>query len=92
VHRSGGLAKDSIYLEGFRSVVDYVASGGSLAPFWLGKIARRDVPAIEELLQRGLVHAPVFLPDYLDRPDVKRRLSLLKAGIGLDRLLSMEPA
>ena len=92
VHRSGGLAKDSIYLEGFRSVVDYVAAGGSLAPFWLGKIARRDVPAIEELLQRGLVHAPVFLPNYLDRPDVKRRLSQLKAGIGLDRLLSMEPA
>ncbi|QIK95898.1 DUF1704 domain-containing protein [Sphingomonas sp. HDW15A] len=92
VHRSGGLAKDSIYLEGFRSVINHIAAGGPLAPFWLGKIAQRDVPAIEELLQRGLVHAPVFLPSYLDRPDVKRRLSQLKAGIGLNRLLSMEPA
>lgn len=90
VHRSGGLAKDAIYLEGFRAVVDYVASGASLAPFWLGKIARTDVPAIEELLQRGLVHAPTFLPEYLERPDVERRLTRLTAGIGLNQLL-VEP-
>ena len=91
VHRSGGLAKDSIYLEGFRSVLDHVTTGGSLAPFWLGKIARSDVPAIEELLQRGLVTAPVFLPEYLDRGDVRQRLSQLETGMGLDQLL-LEPA
>lgn len=91
VHRSGGLAKDAIYLEGFRAVIDYVAGGGSLAPFWLGKIARTDVPAIEELLQRGLVHAPTFLPAYLDRPGVKQRLARLTSGIGLDQLLATEP-
>ena len=90
VHRSGGLAKDAIYLEGFRAVVDYVASGASLAPFWLGKIARTDVPVIEELLQRGLVHAPTFFPEYLERPDVERRLARLTAGISLNQLL-VEP-
>ena len=92
VHRSGGLAKDAIYLEGFRAIVDHVASGGSLAPFWLGKIARTDVPAIEELLQRGLVHAPTFLPSYLDRADAKSRIARLTADIGLTSLFEMEPA
>lgn len=87
VHRSGGLAKDSIYLAGFRAVIDHVAAGGALTPFWLGKIARTDVPAMEELLQRGLVHAPRFLPSYLERPDVQQRIQLLKAGLGLEQLV-----
>ena len=92
VHRSGGLAKDAIYLEGFRSIVDYIASGGALAPFWLGKIARGDVPAIEELLQRGLVHAPTFLPSYLNRSDAKSRIDRLTSDVRLDRLFELEPA
>jgi uncharacterized protein (TIGR02421 family) len=87
VHRSGGLAKDAIYLEGFRAVIDHVAAGGSLMPFWLGKIAGSDVPAMEELLQRGLVHAPKFLPEYLARPTVKQRIRHLKTGVGLKQLL-----
>ena len=88
VHRSGGLAKDVIYLEGFRAVVDRVAGGLSLLPFWLGKIARSDVPALEELLQRGLVRPPVFLPEYLERPDVRRRIERLKSGLTMDHFLS----
>lgn len=90
VHRSGGLAKDSIYLEGFRAVVDHVAAGRSLTPFWLGKIARTDVPAMEELLQRGLIRPPAFLPDYLSRPDAKRRIDRLESGIPLDQLFTAE--
>ena len=90
VHRSGGLSKDAIYLDGLRSIVDYVTSGGPLAPFWLGKIARTDVPAIEELLQRGLVHAPTFLPSYLSRPDAQSRIARLTSDIGLNSLLEME--
>jgi uncharacterized protein (TIGR02421 family) len=92
VHRSGGLAKDAIYLEGLRAIVRHVASGRTLAPFWLGKIALTDVPAIEELLQRGLVHAPTFLPSYLNRPEAKSRIARLTSEIGLDRLFEMEPA
>lgn len=87
VHRSGGLAKDAIYLEGFRSVIDHVASGLSLMPFWLGKIARGDVPAIEELLQRGLLRPPVFLPEYLERPATMQRIERLKSGLTMDQFL-----
>jgi uncharacterized protein (TIGR02421 family) len=92
VHRSGGLAKDAIYLEGFRAIVRHIASGGALAPFWLGKIALTDVPAIEELLQRGLVHAPTFLPSYLSRPEAKSRIGRLTSDIGLEHLFELEPA
>lgn len=87
VHRSGGLAKDAIYLAGFRAIIDHVTSGSALMPFWLGKIARSDVPAMEELLQRGLVHAPRFFPAYLERPRVQQRIQMLKAGVGLEQLL-----
>jgi uncharacterized protein (TIGR02421 family) len=87
VHRSGGLAKDAIYLEGFRTVIDYVAEGGALMPFWLGKISRADMPVIQELLQRGLVRAPKFLPAYLDRPKVQQRIHNLSSGQALEHLL-----
>jgi len=43
-------------------------------------------------LQRGLVHAPTFLPSYLDRPDAKNRIARLTSDIGLDTLFEMEPA
>ncbi|MDQ3079597.1 MAG: DUF1704 domain-containing protein [Pseudomonadota bacterium] len=87
VHRSGGLAKDAIYLEGFRAVIDHVAGGGALMPFWLGKIARSDVLAMEELVQRKLVQAPRFLPSYLERSEVQQRIQHLKSGIRLRQLL-----
>jgi uncharacterized protein (TIGR02421 family) len=87
VHRSGGLAKDAIYLEGFRTVLDYVADGGALVPFWLGKISHADIPVIQELLQRGLVSAPKFLPAYLDRPKVQQRIDDLSSSLELEKLL-----
>ena len=54
VFRSGGFAKDAIYLRGLPGGPRPGRRGRSLDPFWLGKIAAEH-PAIEELLQRGLV-------------------------------------
>ena len=90
VFRSGGFAKDAIYLKGFRQVVDLVAAGASLDPFWLGKIAPDDVEAIEELLLRGLLQPPIFRPEFLDRPDARRRIASLRAGLPFDRLIDLE--
>lgn len=90
VFRSGGFAKDAIYLKGFRQVVALVAAGASLDPFWLGKIAPEDVEAIEELLLRGLLRPPVFRPEFLDRADARRRIAELRAGLPFDRLLDLE--
>lgn len=90
VFRSGGFAKDAIYLKGFREVVDRVATGASLDAFWLGKIAPEHVDAIEELLLRGLLHAPVFVPDFLGRDSAQRRIARLREGLAFDRLLDLE--
>lgn len=75
VYRSGGFAKDAIYLRGFKTVIDAVASGLDLDPFWLGKIAPEHLPAVDELLQRGLLQPPVFRPSFLDRPEVRLRIA-----------------
>lgn len=80
VFRSGGLAKDAIYLHGFRSVVALVAAGAPLDPFWLGKIALDHAPLVEELLQRGLLQAPRLHPHFLNRDDVGQRIGRLRAS------------
>lgn len=78
VYRSGGLAKDAIYLQGFRAVLDLVVAGASLDPFWLGKISVANVPSIEELLQRDLVRSPLFIPTFLRDDEAKRRIARLR--------------
>ena len=90
VYRSGGFAKDAIYLRGFKAVFDLVAAGVSLDPFWLGKIAPAHLPVIEELLQRGLVSAPRHHPEFLARDDAKARIAGLKQGHSLASALAME--
>ena len=79
VFRSGGLAKDAIYLQGFRAVIDLVRAGASLDPFWLGKIAPGHVTAIEELLNRGLVAPPRFIPLFLADDAARERIARLRS-------------
>lgn len=88
VFRSGGLAKDAIYLQGLKAVMTIVASGGSLTPFWMGKIAVAHVPAIEELLQRGLVHAPRLSPLFLTGDGARERIAGLRGGEGLAAIVA----
>jgi uncharacterized protein (TIGR02421 family) len=90
VFRSGGLAKDAIYLKGFLDVVDHVSAGVSLDPFWLGKIASQQLDTIDELLDRKLLHPPVFVPEFLAREEAQRRISTLRGETSLDRLLELE--
>ncbi|WP_310466953.1 flavohemoglobin expression-modulating QEGLA motif protein [Sphingomonas sp.] len=90
IYRSGGLAKDLIYLKGFKAVVDLVAAGASLDPYWLGKIAPSHAPLIEELLQRGLLHAPRFVPEFMTRADTQARIARLRGGAGLGSILEGE--
>ncbi len=90
VFRSGGFAKDLIYLKGFRSVVELVAAGASLDPFWIGKIAPDHVEAIDELLQRGLVRPPLFKPEFLQRKDVECRIARLRGEPSFDTIFQAE--
>ncbi|MEO8618114.1 MAG: tyrosine/phenylalanine carboxypeptidase domain-containing protein [Sphingomicrobium sp.] len=79
VFRSGGLAKDAIYLQGLRTVLGLVIDGVSLDPFWLGKIAVEHIPAIEELLQRKLARPPAVLPAFLGDADTSDRIARLRS-------------
>lgn len=90
VFRCGGLAKDAIYLQGFLEVIGRVATGAPLDAFWLGKIAPEHVDAIEELLLRGLLHAPVFVPEFLARDRAQRRIERLRGGASFQDLLELE--
>ena len=90
VFRSGGLAKDAIYLKGFLEVIGRVATGASLDAFWLGKIAPDHLNAVDELLLRGLLHAPVFVPEFLGREDAQLRIERLRTGVSFYRLMDQE--
>lgn len=80
VFRSGGLAKDAIYLRGLRQVFAFVAAGRELDPFWLGKIAEAHVPMVEELQARGILRAPAATPEFLTRPEARARIARIRAG------------
>jgi uncharacterized protein (TIGR02421 family) len=88
VFRSGGLAKDAIYLRGFREVMDLARAGASLEPFWLGKIAARHAPAIQELLQRHLVKAPRFIPLFLSDHGASERIASLRRSERFEDILA----
>lgn len=42
-YRSGGFAKDHIYLQGYRKIKEYVEDGGSLDDLYKGKVPLEDV-------------------------------------------------
>jgi hypothetical protein len=88
VFRSGGLAKDAIYLDGFQAVMTMVAAGSSLEPFWLGKIAVNHVPAIEELLQRGLVHPSKFIPTFLGDEAIRKKIAQIRGSTDLSKMIA----
>lgn len=81
LYRSGGLAKDAIYLRGLRDVLDHVAAGKPLEPFWLGKFANAHLPVIEELTARGLLKATPITPSFLAAKGADKRLAAARAGL-----------
>ncbi|RWB05085.1 MAG: flavohemoglobin expression-modulating QEGLA motif protein [Mesorhizobium sp.] len=82
VYRGGGLAKDAIYLRGMVQILDHLKDGGSLTPFWIGKISAAHFGAIQELNARGLLRAPRLEPAFLSSDAARPRLKKAMAGIG----------
>lgn len=81
VYRGGGLAKDAIYLRGLLQVLRHLEEGGSLTPFWIGKISAKHLGAVEELRARGLLKPPVVQPTFLSADGVRQRLKRAMAGM-----------
>ena len=66
VHRSGGLTKDAVYLQGLLSLINYLQAGKDLSVLTIGKVREDYLPIIEDLLQRGLLLPPALKPRYMD--------------------------
>lgn len=90
VFRAGGLAKDAIYLRGFKEVLDHLAAGRDLAPFWFGKIAARHIKIVEELELRGLLRRPRSLPEFLALPEAQARIAAMAKLASLSQLIPQE--
>ena len=81
VYRSGGLAKDAVYLRGLLEVLAHLRAGGALDPFWMGKIAASHFRTMQELGTRGLLQSPHSIPAFLSHPQAEARLKKAAAGM-----------
>lgn len=90
VYRSGGLAKDAIYLRGFFRVMEWVADGGALDPFWGAKIAMVHVPVIEQLCESGLLHGARLTPEFMLRESALKRIDTYAKTPSIERLFDAE--
>ena len=87
VFRGGGFAKDAIYLRGFTTVLDLIAAGEALDLFWYGKIDRRHLGVVAELAERGLLHRPALVPEFLADPEAAARIAAFRKAPSYAALL-----
>jgi uncharacterized protein (TIGR02421 family) len=76
----GGSVQDAIYLRGITRLLEALAEGSSLDTLFVGKLALDHIPLIQDLLDRGVLHAPWIRPRWLDVPGAQKRLDRLRAG------------
>jgi uncharacterized protein (TIGR02421 family) len=74
IFRGGGLTKDVLYLKGLDYLLAYLREHRDLESLLVGKIALEDVPFIQELRRREIVHPPALEPRYLQIPAARKRL------------------
>lgn len=87
INRSGGLTKDAVYLRGLREILDYIAKGGNVEPLFMGKIAIRHIPIVNELRWRGVLVPPPLAPRYMNQEESLMRLERLRKGAAVIDLL-----
>jgi hypothetical protein len=100
VYRAGGLTKDAVYLRGLVDLLAYLSDEGAeppaeldkLGPLLVGKIDLPHVPAIRELLDRGVLQPPALIPRYLETEQARERLAFLRAGVSPLDLLDRRAA
>ncbi len=92
VFRGGGLTKDAIYLRGLQQVLGYLRRGGDLGPLLVGKLAIEQVPIVEELIRREILHGPALLPRWIAAPGSDVRLARAAAGLRVTDLSSPKEA
>lgn len=78
IHRGGGLTKDAIYLRGLLKLLDYMKDQDKMDHLYVGKIAAKHIPYIEELLYRNILHRPTVLPLFLHQNKLKEKLEQIR--------------
>lgn len=88
VHTCGGFTRDFIYLRGLVRLMRFLEDGGDLASLYVGKIAQKHVPIVEELRYRGVLREPPLTPRFLDDPLARERLEAVRGGLALSQMIS----
>jgi uncharacterized protein (TIGR02421 family) len=88
VHACGGLTRDFIYLRGLVRLIEYLRDGGKLAPLYVGKMAQKHIPIIQELRHRGVLREPPLTPRFFEDPAAHERLDALRRGLPLTQMVS----
>jgi uncharacterized protein (TIGR02421 family) len=65
VFRGGGFTKDAVYLKGLSELLAYLTKGGELEILYLGKIALKHIPFVDELRWRKVIKQGLAVPHYL---------------------------
>ena len=86
VHASGGFTRDLIYLRGLLGLIEHLRGGGALEPLYVGKIARKHIPVVEELRSRGVLRDPPLRPRFFGDPDALARLDAVRRGLPLTEM------
>ena len=87
VHQSGGFSRDMIYLRGLLHLMAFLADGGALEPLYVGKIALKHVPVLDELRDRQVLREPPLRPAFLDLAGAAERLDAVRHGLPVARLV-----
>ncbi|MEO8497643.1 MAG: tyrosine/phenylalanine carboxypeptidase domain-containing protein [Planctomycetota bacterium] len=78
IYRGGGLTKDAIYLRGLRTLLRYIQRGGDLAPLYVGKMAEKHIPLIQELQYRNVLAVAPLQPRFLETDAAQQRLKAIR--------------
>lgn len=83
IHQGGGCTKDIIYLRGLIKLLDFLKHGGELEPLFVGKIAQKHIPFMEELHLRHILKPIPLYPRYLKCEYAIQRLDKVKKGLSV---------
>jgi uncharacterized protein (TIGR02421 family) len=72
VYRGGGLTKDWLYVAELERIFRHWASGGDMEHLLLGKVTLDTLDDVRDLVGRGALQPPAYLPEYLDRISGRR--------------------
>lgn len=72
VYRGGGLTKDYLYLQGLREAFELWRNGQDLSPLLIGKCSMEFYDTLQEMVQRGLLLPPKYMPMPFTNPSTEQ--------------------